>query len=432
MMVVSVIRSLTLPNSALGFPAPQQHLLGNGCPITYLPVADASVVCIEFWCQAGSAMEQNTESGIAHFLEHMVFKGNENLPPGAFDLQIESIGGSSNAATGFDEVQYHLVIPPEGLALACDLLPQLVLQPGLERESFQMERLVVLEELSQSEDQPEEVAFQRLLHLACGNHPYGRPIIGLRSDLLNHGPADMQRFQSRHYKAANCAVAVGGCFASDELLKMLAAGPIAELDAEQDPALIDLNPDDLHMHWQPGEHHLSLPRLESARLLIAWSAPFAADPEALMGVDLWAAALAEGRSSRLVKVLREKLQLVESIDVEVHPLERGSLVILEAVTNPESLPKVRQELEKLLTQAQQGFELQEIERAKRLIGNGYTFSHEAISQVTHHLGQASLQKRLLPLDAPLQWLKQWDQDRLHSLAKNWDLSKACILEVLPE
>lgn len=81
MMVASVIRSLTLPNSALGFPAPQQHLLGNGCPITYLPVADASVVCIEFWCQAGSAMEQNTESGIAHFLEHMVFKGNENLPP---------------------------------------------------------------------------------------------------------------------------------------------------------------------------------------------------------------------------------------------------------------------------------------------------------------------------------------------------------------
>lgn len=65
---------------------------------------------------------------------------------------------------------------------------------------------------------------------------------------------------------------------------MLAAGPIAELDAEQDPALIDLNPDDLHMHWQPGEHHLSLPRLESARLLIAWSAPFAADPEALMGL----------------------------------------------------------------------------------------------------------------------------------------------------
>ena len=118
--------------------------------------------------------------------------------------------------------------------------------------------------------------------------------------------------------------------------------------------------------------------------------------------------------------------------MEVHPLERGSLVILEAVTNPESLPKVRQELEKLLTQAQQGFELQEMERAKRLIGNGYTFSHEAISQVTHHLGQASLQKRLLPLDAPLQWLKQWDQDRLHSLAKNWDLSKACILEVLPE
>ena len=76
--------------------------LPNGCSVTCLPQHDSSVVCLDFWCQAGSAMEQEGESGIAHFLEHMVFKGNERLPPGEFDLQIESLGGSSNAATGYD------------------------------------------------------------------------------------------------------------------------------------------------------------------------------------------------------------------------------------------------------------------------------------------------------------------------------------------
>ena len=401
--------------------------LANGCSVTCLPQHDSSVVCLDFWCQAGSAMEQEGESGIAHFLEHMVFKGNERLPPGAFDLQIESLGGSSNAATGYDEVHYHLIIPASGIAVACELLPQLVLEPGLELKEFQMERLVVLEELSQSEDQPEEVAFQALMQLACGSHPYGRPILGLRSDLVSHQPDGMRNFQQRHYKAANCSIAVGGCFDPEKLLSWLGAGPMGSLD----PGSAVDTPDDLLLFWQPGEHLLRVPRLESARLLVAWPAPPASDPQALMGIDLWANALAEGRSSRLVKHLREELQLVESIDVEVHPLERGSLVILEAVTDLEHLSKVRLELQKLLKEAQEGLGKLELFRSKRMVANGYTFGLEAISQVTHHLGQASLQRRLCALDQPLRWLEEWDLTRLQALSGRWDLQSACLLEVIP-
>jgi predicted Zn-dependent peptidase len=150
-----------------------------------------------------------------------------------------------------------------------------------------------------------------------------------------------------------------------------------------------------------------------------------------MGIDLWASALAEGRSSRLVKHLREELQLVESIDVEVHPLERGSLVILEAVTDLEHLSKVRLELQKLLKEAQEGLGKLELERSKRMVANGYTFGLEAISQVTHHLGQASLQRRLCALDQPLRWLEEWDLTRLQALSGRWDLQSACLLEVIP-
>ena len=401
--------------------------LANGCSVTCLPQQDSSVVCLDFWCQAGSAMEQEGESGIAHFLEHMVFKGNERLPPGAFDLQIESLGGSSNAATGYDEVHYHLIIPASGIAVACELLPQLVLEPSFELKEFQMERLVVLEELSQSEDQPEEVAFQALMHLACGSHPYGRPILGLRSDLLSHQPDGMRNFQQRNYQAANCSIAVGGCFDPEKLLNWLGAGPMGRLE----PGSAVGTPDDLLLFWQPGQHLLRVPRLESARLLVAWPAPPASDPQALMGIDLWASALAEGRSSRLVKHLREELQLVESIDVEVHPLERGSLVILEAVTDLEHLSKVRLELQKLLNEAQEGLGKLELERSKRMVANGYTFGLEAISQVTHHLGQASLQRRLCALDQPLRWLEEWDLTKLQALSSRWDLQSACLLEVIP-
>jgi predicted Zn-dependent peptidase len=431
MMGLGISGSLRHSELPLGFPAPEQFQLSNGCPITCVPMADAPVVCLEFWCKAGSAMEESGESGIAHFLEHMVFKGNEQLPPGAFDLQIESMGGSSNAATGFDEVHYHLLIPPDGFYLACSLLPQLILQPGLEPESFQMERLVVLEELSQSEDQPEEVAFQQLLQLACGNHPYGRPILGLRSDLKSHNPSRMRDFQQRHYNAANCAVAIGGCFNPAEAIEILQAGPVGLLESNQ---LINSNPKkyDLSLNWQPGEHQISLARLESARMLFAWQAPAAADPQALIGIELWATALAEGRTSRFVQHLRENLQLVESIDLDIHPLELGSLVLMEVVCDPANLSRLRWELDKLLEQLSNGLSEQELDRAKRLVGNGYTFSHESISQVTSYHGQASLHHRLQPLDIPLKWLDQWDLESLNSMAEQWDIKSACLLEVLPK
>lgn len=418
-------RPLAVLRPALGFPAPLQTSLSNGCPITLLPLADASVVCMEFWCRAGSLEELPGESGLAHFLEHMVFKGSEGLGPGAFDLKIESLGGYSNAATGFDEVHYHLLLPPEGLGLACELLPRLVLQPSLEPGAFQLERQVVLEELAQSEDQPEELAFQHLLSQACGSHGYGRPILGLKPDLLAHTPDSMRAFQQRNYRSDHCAVAVGGNFDPALLLAQLEAGPIARLGRA------DRGSHRGTFNFQAGHQQLVLPRLESARLLMAWPCPAAGELDALTGHELWATLLAEGRRSRLVEELREKLQLVETIDLDIHPLEEGSLAILEATTEAEYLPRVTKAVQQVLQDVQGGISAQELERAKRLLGHGHSFGLEATSQVTHHLAQATLQGRLLDLDAPLQRLDNWDLQRLQALAPGWDAAHASILEVLP-
>ena len=92
---------------------------------------------------------------MAHFLEHMVFKGSQHLPAGAFDREIEALGGSSNAATGFDDVHFHVLIPAEQASRALDLLLELVLNPTIDAADFEMERDVVLEEIAQYADQPE-------------------------------------------------------------------------------------------------------------------------------------------------------------------------------------------------------------------------------------------------------------------------------------
>ena len=207
-------------------------------------------VCIDFWCRAGSAFEADHESGLAHFLEHMVFKGSRRLQAGEFDRRIEALGGSSNAATGFDDVHYHVLIPPAAAAEALELLLDLVLSPKLDPQAFAMERQVVLEELAQSEDQPEEVALQRLLGEACPDHPYGQPILGRREALLEHDPEAMARFHGRLYGSDRCVLAISGCLPEHDLLEQLANGPLGSLPRRGEP----LQPPALRV--RAGEHHL--------------------------------------------------------------------------------------------------------------------------------------------------------------------------------
>ena len=123
---------------------------------------DADLTCLDFWCRGGSTFEDHGEEGLAHFLEHMVFKGSATLQAGEFDRRIEALGGSSNAATGFDDVHFHVLVPSSCAQNALDLLLDLVLNPALREDAYGMERDVVLEEIAQYRDQPDEQVFQTL------------------------------------------------------------------------------------------------------------------------------------------------------------------------------------------------------------------------------------------------------------------------------
>ena len=412
---------------ATPLPEPQRDRLGNGVPLVQLDLPEAPVVCLDFWCRAGSATEAEAESGMAHFLEHMVFKGSSQLPAGEFDRRIEALGGSSNAATGFDDVHFHVLIQPEAAAEALELLLDLVLKPRLDGDDFAMERQVVLEELAQSEDQPEEVAFQELLRRACPSHAYGLPILGRREALEAHRPEAMAAFHQRHYRADRCCLAVAGPLQHLDLSQRLAQSALAALPAAT--TADGLKP----LALQSGEATLQLPRLEAARLLMAWRLPGAADQDAVVGGDLLTTLLAEGRRSRLVERLREQLRLVESIDLDLNVLEAGCLVLLEAVCEPEQLEAVEQEVRQLLTALQDSPPQEaELERAKRLVGNGYRFSLEAPGSVAAMVGNSALWGRQHNLEAPLQWLQHWDAQRLsHELIPQLAPERAFTLRAVP-
>ncbi len=439
-------RPLSRAGGGTSLGKPQQRRLGQGGAVVSLDLPQAPVTCLDFWCRAGSAAETPAESGLAHFLEHMVFKGSERLGAGEFDLRVEALGGSSNAATGFDDVHYHVLVPPSAAAEAIDLLLDLVLAPRLDGQDFDMERQVVLEELTQSEDQPEEVAFQQLLSRACPGHAYGQPILGRRQALEGHRAGAMAAFHQRLYRADNCCLAVVGPLGDGAILEHLENSALASLASSDQPLSTDSGTSSprarsqagargvvppLQLH--PGSDTVALPRLEAARLLMAWQVPAAGDLEAVIGCDLLTTLLAEGRRSRLVARLREQLRLVESIDLDLNGLEAGSLVLLEAVCESEHLPAVEAEIKRVLQELIAAPPpLAEVERAKRLVGNGYRFGLEAAGSVAGLLGNNHLWGRHQPIQAPLDALAHWDPQRLwHELTPLLDPERAFCLRALP-
>lgn len=384
-------------------------------------------MCLDFWCRAGSVWERPEESGIAHFLEHMVFKGSQRLAAGEFDLRIEALGGSSNAATGFDDVHFHVLIPPEAAAEGLELLLDLVLAPALDPEAFAMERQVVLEELAQSEDQPDEVAVQTLLSRACPQHNYGLPILGLKERLLAHTPESMARFHQRRYTADRCVLSVSGALDAAALDAVLERSALASLPSGgDDPPMppIQLN---------SGVHRLELPRLESARLLMAWQLPAGQDQRAVMGADLLTTLLAEGRRSRLVERLREQLRIVESIDLDLHVLECGSLALLEAVCEPDELEPVEEAIAAVWKDClAEPISEAEWQRCQRLVANGYRFGLESPGGVAGLIGSNALWDRDQPLQHPLELLNSWTSQELQQSALPLlDPSRACVVQAVP-
>jgi predicted Zn-dependent peptidase len=183
----------------------------------------------------------------------------------------------------------------------------------------------------------------------------------------------------------------------------------------------------------PGVHRLALPRLEAARLLMVWWLPPAGELESVVGADLATTVLAEGRRSRLVERLREQLQIVESIDLDLHAMEGGSFAMLEAVCDPDDLGAVREAIAREWQELCEGqLDEQEWQRARRLVANSYRFSLESAGGVAALIGSNHLWGRTEPLDHPLELLERWSPERLQQqLLPLLDPGRACLLEAVP-
>ncbi|WP_320664359.1 pitrilysin family protein [Prochlorococcus sp. MIT 1223] len=392
---------------------------------------DTPLTCIDLWIKAGSSYERPGEEGIAHFLEHMIFKGGKNLKEGEFDRKIEALGGSSNAATGFDDVHFYVLVPSEKIKPALNLLIELVLYPAIEPNAFRMERKVVLEEIAQHNDQPDEQIFQKLLEICWINHPYGRPILGFQKSLNELSNVDMKSFHERLYKSTNCVISIAGNV-PDEIKSLFNKSNLSkqEKNSSIDPKQKKKTP----LVFKKVTKEINVDRLGISRLIMAWPSPPAQDQSLIMGFDIATSLLAEGRRSRLVEHLRENLKIVESIDMDITSLEEGGIITLEASCQKKEIEKVKKEIFLILNEyINNPAQSEEIKRAHQLVKNSLCFSLETSRNVSSCIGSQFLWGRHQPLLAPLELINYWSAENLkNEIFYNLHPDKASILIANPK
>jgi len=387
-----------------------QWSLSNGATCVVANMEESTLTCIDFWCKGGSNYEMKDEEGMAHFLEHMIFKGSKNLKEGEFDLKIESLGGSSNAATGLDDVHYHVLVPPEKIEEALNLLLELLLFPTIEENAFEMEKEVVLEEISQNIDQPDEIIYMKLLKECCSPHRYSRPILGNKETVRNVIPTQMKLFHKKHYVGENCTLSIAGKVPK-QIPSIINNSKLKQLKSITEKSYIGKQ-----ITFNKGYKKEVIPRLEGGRILKAWKLAPAKENLLILGVEIAATMFCEGKSSVIVKKLREEKRLIESIEIDLQILEEGGLIILDVCCPLENLKVAENEINKILNDSTKGlFTNKDLDRAKKLVTNNIYFSIELSNQIASTIGNQALWGRHESIHQSIKEVSYWTSKRLNKL-----------------
>ena len=402
--------------------------LDNGMRVIVQEDHRAPVMVSQVWYRAGSMDEFNGTTGVAHVLEHMMFKGTPNVPPGEFSKRIAAAGGRENAFTNRDHTAYFQQMQKDRLALAmqleADRMANLVITDAL----FAKEIQVVMEERRlRTEDQPQSVVYERLMATAYQAHPYRRPIIGWMDDLQNMTAQDARDWYARWYAPNNATLVVAGDVRTDEVIALakqhfgaLPARPLPERKPQVEPAQIG------------SKRVVVKAPAKLPYLLMAWHAPTLRDWEkdtAPYALQILAGVLSGNDSARLQKSLVKTAQIAVNASAGYDAVTRGPGMFMIDATPAAGKPvadlekAIRAELDRI---RREGISEAELARVKAQVIAADVYQRDSLFYQAMQLGEyvtaglppAALERRVEKLravtardvqDAAQQWLQD---DRL--------------------
>jgi zinc protease len=378
-----MISTLVRPDAGLQT-TPTVHRLANGLTIIaeQIPV---DAVNFNLWLNVGSILESDAINGMAHFLEHMIFKGTDRLHSGEFERRIEARGAVTNAATSQDYTHYYITTAPQDFVDLAPLQLDVLLHPRIPSDDFERERQVVLEEIRRSDDNPRRRTYQRMAELGFEQLPYRRPVLGPAQVVENLQPQQMRDFHRQWYNpAAITAVAVGN-LPVDQLIHGVERS-LEKLGDVQPIETLEKTGID-RQQWMQETPFQSIQRqdfvdssLQQARLMMLWRVPGLSQVEQTYGLDVIANILSQGRTARLIQDLREARGLVLGIGASNVTYQHQGLFCLSANLLSENIPIVESALLEHIQRLQNDLvPAAELEKICTQVANQFIFNNETPS-----------------------------------------------------
>jgi predicted Zn-dependent peptidase len=358
---------------------PTVYLLSNGLTIVaeQMPV---EAVNLNVWLNVGSALEADAINGMAHFLEHMVFKGTPRLESGEFERLIEERGSVTNAATSQEYTHYYITTAPKDFAELAPLQLDVVLNPSIPDEAFERERLVVLEEIRRSDDNPRRRIFYRAMEMCFEQLPYRRPVLGPASVIEQLAPQQMRDFHAYWYQPQSMTAVVVGNLPVEQLIDIVAERFTQTARTIQKPPNASLQPSPLAAE-PPFTNIVRCEyvdeSLQQARLIMTWRVPGLTDLAHTYALDVLAVILGQGKVSRLFRELREERGLVSQISASNMTQAVQGVFYISAQLPVENVPAVEAAITEHICRIQaESITQSELARICTQVANRFVFSNE--------------------------------------------------------
>ena len=385
----------------------QFDTLPNGVRVVteYMPGLESASLGI--WVTAGGRHERAAENGIAHFLEHMAFKGTRRRSALQIAEEIEDVGGYLNAYTSREVTAYYARVLKEDVPLALDVVSDIVLNPVFDPSEIEIERGVILQEIGQALDTPDDIIFDWLQEAAFPDQPMGRTILGPAERVRAFSRADLSAFVSEHYRPERMILAAAGAVDHDQIMKLAEAtfGPLERGAAEWvEPA-----------GFVGGERREFKP-LEQVHFTLGLEGPSYSDDE-IYTAQTWAGALGGGMSSRLFQEIREKRGLCYSIYAQAGAYSDTGMLTIYAGTSGEQIADLAAITVDELKRSADDMTEVEIERARAQMKAGLLMGLESASARAERLArQVAIWGRVVPLEETVAKIDAVDLLRVRDFA----------------
>ena len=398
-------------------PQVEEITLENGLKVFLLENHKSPAVTFQVWYHVGSRNELDGNSGLSHFLEHMMFKGTAKIAPEEHSRIIAKNGGRYNAFTSQDATVYFATMSREKIGIAIELEADRMVNARMDGEYFAREKAVVIEERRlRTEDNPSQALAEVTGAVTYMVHPYRRPVIGWMQDLRNLTLQHLKSYYRTYYSPNNAFVVVVGDFAPTEILAKIKA-TFGQIPRGPDPPKVKITETP-----QRGERRVTLKKeAELPYLLMHYHVPNLKDPDSY-ALDLLTVILASGRSSRLFRDLVYGQRLARRVSADYSGLSIDPTVLsISAQAMPgKSAAQVERAIDQVLEQIKsEPVGERELQKAKNQVEADIIFRQDSIFGQGMRIGRYEISVGLELMDRYLEEVRKLTAADLLRVARTY-------------